>query len=75
MATTRVAVAPMKAAQIPKPGADFQIVDREIPQPGPGPVRGGRKGKSPPLQKPQAWATGRVRQSVARRIYALLGFI
>jgi hypothetical protein len=52
MATTRVAVAPMKAAQIPKPGADFQIVDREIPQPGPGQVRGGRKGKSPPLQKP-----------------------
>jgi hypothetical protein len=27
-------------------------VDREIPQPGPGQVRGGRKGKSPPLQKP-----------------------
>ena len=52
MATTRVAVAPMKAAQIPKPGADFQIVDREIPQPGPGQVRAGRKGKSPPLQKP-----------------------
>jgi D-arabinose 1-dehydrogenase-like Zn-dependent alcohol dehydrogenase len=39
MATTRVAVAPMKAAQIPKPGADFRIVDREIPQPGPGQVR------------------------------------
>ena len=75
MATTRVAVAPMKAAQIPKPGADFQIVDREIPQPGPGQVRAGRKGKSPPLRKPHGWATGRVRQSVARRIYALLGFI
>jgi D-arabinose 1-dehydrogenase-like Zn-dependent alcohol dehydrogenase len=29
----------MKAAQIPKPGADFQIVDREIPQPGIGQVR------------------------------------
>jgi len=29
----------MKAAQIPKPGADFQIVDREIPQPGPAQVR------------------------------------
>jgi D-arabinose 1-dehydrogenase-like Zn-dependent alcohol dehydrogenase len=29
----------MKAVQIPKPGADFQIVDREIPQPGPGQVR------------------------------------
>jgi len=39
MATTRVAVAPMKAAQIPKPGGDFQIVDREIPKPGPGEVR------------------------------------
>ncbi|MDQ1407900.1 MAG: hypothetical protein QOG55_3529 [Acidobacteriaceae bacterium] len=35
MATTRVAVAPMKVAVIPKAGADFQIVDREIPQPGP----------------------------------------
>src|ERR1700676_257347 len=39
MATTRVAVAPMKAAQIPKPGADFQIVEREIPKPGAGEVR------------------------------------
>ena len=39
MATTRVAIAPMKAAQIPKPGADFQIVDREIPEPGRGEVR------------------------------------
>jgi D-arabinose 1-dehydrogenase-like Zn-dependent alcohol dehydrogenase len=28
----------MKAAQIPKPGADFEIVDREIPKPGPGHV-------------------------------------
>ncbi len=34
MATTKVAIAPMKAAQIPKPGADFQIVDREMPTPG-----------------------------------------
>jgi D-arabinose 1-dehydrogenase-like Zn-dependent alcohol dehydrogenase len=34
MATTGVAVTPMKSAQIPKPGADFQIVDREIPKPG-----------------------------------------
>ncbi|MDB6045176.1 MAG: Alcohol dehydrogenase GroES protein [Gammaproteobacteria bacterium] len=33
MATT------MKAAQIPKPGADFQIVEREIPNPGAGEVR------------------------------------
>jgi D-arabinose 1-dehydrogenase-like Zn-dependent alcohol dehydrogenase len=39
MATTKVAIAPMKAAQIPKPGADFQIVDRDIPQPGPAQVR------------------------------------
>jgi D-arabinose 1-dehydrogenase-like Zn-dependent alcohol dehydrogenase len=39
MATTRVAIAPMKVAVIPKPGADFQIVDREIPKPGPGQVR------------------------------------
>jgi len=30
---------PMKAAQIPKPGADFQIVEREIPNPGAGEVR------------------------------------
>jgi len=29
----------MKAAQIPKPGADFEIVQREIPKPGPGEVR------------------------------------
>jgi D-arabinose 1-dehydrogenase-like Zn-dependent alcohol dehydrogenase len=28
----------MKAAQIPKPGADFQIVEREIPKPGSGHV-------------------------------------
>jgi D-arabinose 1-dehydrogenase-like Zn-dependent alcohol dehydrogenase len=39
MATTKVAIAPMKAVQIPKPGADFQIVEREIPQPGPTQVR------------------------------------
>ncbi|HEV7967235.1 MAG TPA: alcohol dehydrogenase [Candidatus Acidoferrales bacterium] len=38
MATSRVAIAPMKAAQIPKPGADFQIVEREIPKPGAGQV-------------------------------------
>src|SRR5215472_40463 len=30
---------PMKAAQVPKPGADFQIVDREMPEPGSGHVR------------------------------------
>jgi D-arabinose 1-dehydrogenase-like Zn-dependent alcohol dehydrogenase len=34
MATTRVAIAPMKAAQISKAGGDFEIVDREIPKPG-----------------------------------------
>ena len=39
MATTRVGIAPMKAAQIPKPGADFEIVEREIPKPGAGQVR------------------------------------
>ena len=39
MATTNVATATMKVAQIPKPGADFQIVEREIPKPGAGQVR------------------------------------
>jgi D-arabinose 1-dehydrogenase-like Zn-dependent alcohol dehydrogenase len=39
MAATKVAIAPMKAAQIPKPGADFQIVEREVPTPGAGEVR------------------------------------
>src|SRR5438067_8827511 len=39
MATTKIAIAPMKAAQIPKGGADFQIVEREIPAPGVGHVR------------------------------------
>jgi D-arabinose 1-dehydrogenase-like Zn-dependent alcohol dehydrogenase len=43
MATLRVAVkpaaAPMKVAQISKPGADFEIVEREIPEPGPREVR------------------------------------
>jgi D-arabinose 1-dehydrogenase-like Zn-dependent alcohol dehydrogenase len=39
MATTRVAIAPMKAAQISKPGADFEIVQREVPQPTTGQVR------------------------------------
>jgi D-arabinose 1-dehydrogenase-like Zn-dependent alcohol dehydrogenase len=29
----------MKIAVVPKPGADFQIQEREIPQPGPGQVR------------------------------------
>src|SRR5215472_9288379 len=38
MATT-VAVATMKVAQVPKPGADFSIVNREVPKPVPGHVR------------------------------------
>ena len=33
MATTKVGIAPMKAVQIPKPGGDFEIVEREIPNP------------------------------------------
>src|SRR5215470_10838947 len=33
------AMAKMKAAQLPKAGADFQIVERDIPEPGPGHVR------------------------------------
>jgi len=43
MATLRVApkpaAAPMKVAQISKPGGDFELVEREIPQPGPREVR------------------------------------
>jgi len=39
MATTRVAIAPMTIAQVPKAGADFEIVEREIPKPGAGHVR------------------------------------
>ena len=39
MGTTKVAIAPMKVAQVPKAGADFQIVEREIPKPGVGHVR------------------------------------
>jgi D-arabinose 1-dehydrogenase-like Zn-dependent alcohol dehydrogenase len=29
----------MKAVQVPKPGADFEVVERELPQPGPRQVR------------------------------------
>src|SRR5260221_6637083 len=36
---TKVAVATMKVAQIPKAGADFEIVEREIPKPDVGHVR------------------------------------
>ncbi|MFL6303549.1 MAG: alcohol dehydrogenase [Candidatus Sulfotelmatobacter sp.] len=39
MATSAVAVTTMKVAQVPKGGADFQIVEREIPEPGPRQVR------------------------------------
>lgn len=39
MAETKVTTAPMKVAQVPKAGADFQIVEREIPKPGTGQVR------------------------------------
>ncbi|MGH9469606.1 MAG: alcohol dehydrogenase [Terriglobia bacterium] len=39
MAATKVATAPMKVVQIPQAGADFQIVEREIPKPGAGEVR------------------------------------
>jgi D-arabinose 1-dehydrogenase-like Zn-dependent alcohol dehydrogenase len=39
MATTKTGIAPMKAAQITRPGGDFEIVERETPQPGAGEVR------------------------------------
>lgn len=39
MATTTVGVATMKVAQVPKPGANFEIVEREIPVPDAGHVR------------------------------------
>ena len=39
MATTRIAVVPMKVAQISKPGGEFEIVEREIPNPSTGEVR------------------------------------
>src|SRR6266851_3962477 len=35
----RVSMAKMKVAQVPKPGADFEIVEREIPSPTAGHVR------------------------------------
>jgi len=38
-ATPKSGEAPMMAAQISKPHGDFEIVEREIPQPGPGQVR------------------------------------
>jgi D-arabinose 1-dehydrogenase-like Zn-dependent alcohol dehydrogenase len=39
MATTTVAIATMKVAQVSKPGADFQLVEQEVPEPGAGQVR------------------------------------
>ena len=39
MATTKVAVTPMKSAQISRPGGDFEIVERQIPNPDAGEVR------------------------------------
>src|SRR5271155_1344661 len=39
MATAAIAAGTMRAAQVPSPGADFQMVEREIPNPGAGQVR------------------------------------
>ncbi|HTA42798.1 MAG TPA: alcohol dehydrogenase [Bryobacteraceae bacterium] len=39
MSSSGVALAPMRVAQVLKAGAPFQIVDREIPKPGPKQVR------------------------------------
>src|SRR5262245_16496011 len=39
MSRTKVETAPMKVAQISAPGADFQIVERDIPTPGARQVR------------------------------------
>lgn len=39
MATPKVAPTPMKVAQISKAGGDFEIVEREVPNPGAGEVR------------------------------------
>ncbi len=39
MATTKVAIGPMKVAQVPRPGADFEITERDIPKPHAGEVR------------------------------------
>jgi D-arabinose 1-dehydrogenase-like Zn-dependent alcohol dehydrogenase len=39
MATTAIAIGTMKGAQVSNPGADFRIVEREIPEPGVGHVR------------------------------------
>jgi D-arabinose 1-dehydrogenase-like Zn-dependent alcohol dehydrogenase len=39
MVTASIAINTMKVAQVPGPGADFQIVERKIPSPGAGEVR------------------------------------
>lgn len=39
MATAKVGPTTMKVALVPKPGADFEIVERKIPKPGAGEVR------------------------------------
>jgi D-arabinose 1-dehydrogenase-like Zn-dependent alcohol dehydrogenase len=39
MATTKLAVGTMKAAQISRAGGDFEVVERELPRPGAGEVR------------------------------------
>ena len=39
MSTARSTPTPMRVALVPKPGADFQLVDREIPKPGAREVR------------------------------------
>src|SRR6202795_3846267 len=39
MATAKPAAATMKVVQVPKPGGNFEIVEREIPKPGPTEVR------------------------------------
>src|SRR5215831_12366515 len=39
MATKAVPGGMMKAAQVSRPGGDFELVEREIPEPGPGQVR------------------------------------
>src|SRR5215471_13924947 len=39
MATTSIAIATMKVAQVSKPGGNLEIVEREIPKPGPREVR------------------------------------
>ncbi len=39
MATPKAAAATMKVAAVPKPGADFEIVERDIPKPKAGEVR------------------------------------